>query len=161
MVERFERFSFAISEISRYWHKLTTDEMEKYGLKGTHSVYLLTMLRYPEGITAPQICELCGKDKADVSRMMSIMEKKGLVTKEGIYQNLYRGVFKLTEEGRKAAEHVSKRASLAVEIAGKDLSHEKRTIFYEALESIAGNLRSLCKEGMPSNESKEIKGELS
>lgn len=149
MVDRFERFSYAISEISRYWHKLAADEMEKYGLKGPHSVYLTTMYRYPEGITAPQICDLCGKDKSDVSRMMSIMEKKGLVKKEGIYQSLYRGVFKLTEEGKAAAEHVRQRASLAVEIAGKELTDEKRTIFYEALESITANLRELSKEGLP------------
>ncbi|WP_455715538.1 MarR family winged helix-turn-helix transcriptional regulator [Anaerosporobacter sp.] len=149
MVDRFERFSYAISEISRHWHKLATEEMEKYGLKGPHSVYLLTMHRYPEGITAPKLGELCGKDKADVSRMMSILEKKGLVTKEGIHQNLYRGVFKLTGEGKDAAEHVRKRVSLAVEIAGKDLTDEKREIFYEALESITLNLRQLSKEGLP------------
>lgn len=150
MVERFERFSFAISEISRYWHKLTADEMEKYGLKGTHSVYLLAMERYPDGVTAPQLCEECGKDKADVSRMMSIMEKSGLVTKEGVHQNLYRGVFKLTEEGHAAAKYVRERASLAVEIAGKDLTDETRAIFYTALESIAHNLRELSREGLPS-----------
>lgn len=152
MVERFERFSFAISEISRYWHKISADEMEKYGLKGSHSVYLLAMLRFPEGITATQICEYCGKDKADVSRMISIMEKKGLVKKEGIHQNLYRGVFKLTDEGRTAAMHVRQRASLAVELGGKDLSDENRAVFYESLESIADNLRSISREGLPENE---------
>ena len=47
MEDRFERFSVGMSEISRYWHKLTGDEMEKYGLKGTHSIYLLTMYRFP------------------------------------------------------------------------------------------------------------------
>lgn len=149
MVERFERFSLAISEISRHWHKLTAEEMEKYGLKGTHSVYLLTMARFPDGITAPQICELCGKDKSDVSRMMSIMEKKGLVTKEGIHQNLYGGVFKLTDEGKDAAEQVKKRASLAVEFAGKDLTDESRKVFYNALESIAANLREISRVGLP------------
>ena len=149
MVERFERFSLAISEISRHWHKLTAEEMEKYGLKGTHSVYLLTMARFPDGITAPQICELCGKDKSDVSRMMSIMEKKGLVTKEGIHQNHYGGVFKLTDEGKDAAEQVKKRASLAVELAGKDLTDESRKVFYNALESIAANLREISRVGLP------------
>lgn len=150
MVDRFERFSFAISEISRYWHKLTTGEMEHYGLKGSHSVYLLTMARYPEGITAPRLCALCGKDKSDVSRMMSIMEKKGLVTKESVHQNLYGGSFKLTDAGREAAEHVRRRASLAVEIAGRDLSPEERESFYTALESIVANLRILSQEGLPS-----------
>ncbi len=149
MVDRFEKFSLSISEISRYWHKLTSEEMEKYGLKGTHSVYLLAMHRYPEGITAPKLCELCGKDKSDVSRMMSIMEKNGLVTKEGVYQNLYRGVFKLTEKGREAVEFVNRRAALAVEIAGRDLTSENRAIFYDALELIAANLKKLSTDGLP------------
>lgn len=149
MIDRFERFSLTIFEICRYWHKLTSEEMEKYGLKGPHSVYLLTMFRYPDGITAPQICEICGKDKSDVSRTMSLMEQKGLVTKEGIHPSLYRGVFKLTEAGKEAAYHVRERASLAVELAGRDLTDEKRAIFYEALESITSNLRSLSKDGLP------------
>ena len=155
MTERFERFSYAISEILRHWHKLTSDEMEKYGLKGTHSVYLLTMARHPEGMTASQIGELCGRDKSDVSRMMAIMEKNELVTKEGVHQNLYRGVFKLTEKGHAAAACVKQRATLAVDIAGRDLSEESRTIFYAALESIAGNLRILSKEGLPENDPRD------
>lgn len=149
MVDRFERFSFAIFEISRHWHKIASEEMERYGLKGPHSVYLLTMHRYEQGVTAPQLCELCGKDKADVSRMMSIMEQKGLVTKESIHQNRYGGVFKLTETGKNAAEHVRARAGLAVELAGKDMTEETRAIFYQGLESIAANLRALSKEGLP------------
>ena len=149
MVNRFERFSLLLFEILRYWHKLTAEEMKKYGLKGAHSIYLLTMLRYPDGITATQICEYCVKDKADVSRMMTLLEKKGLVKKEGVHQNLYKGVFKLTEEGRKAALFVSQRASLAVDIAGKDLTDEQRKVLYETLEQIASNLRKLNKEGLP------------
>ena len=151
MIERFERFSYAISEISRHWHKLTSNEMDKYGLKGTHSVYLLTMARHPEGMTASQIGELCGRDKSDVSRMMAIMEKNGLVTKEGVHQNLYRGVFKLTEQGYAAADYVRQRAAIAVDIAGRDLTEENRVVFYQALESIAANLRILSKEGLPEN----------
>lgn len=107
------------------------------------------MAKCPEGLTVTELCTLCGKDKADVSRMMGILESKGLVTKEGTNQKLYRGVFKLTEDGKAAAEHVNKRASRAVEIAGKDLTEENRTIFYESLESIVANLRVLSKKGIP------------
>ena len=122
MIERFARFSFAISEISRHWHKLTADEMAKYGLKGTHSIYLMTLYQHPEGLTAPMLCELCDRDKADVSRMMSIMEEKGLVSKECMGNSKYRGVFRLTDSGFDAAKHVSNRVILAVELAGKDLT---------------------------------------
>jgi len=152
MVDRFERFSYAITEISRNWHKLASEEMDKYGLKGAHSVYLLSIVRHPQGLTAPQICELCGRDKSDVSRMMSIMESSGLVTKDIGSKTRYGGLFRLTEAGKQAAAEVSRRASLAVEIAGRDLSEETRTVFYTALESITENLRSLGQKGLPSSD---------
>ena len=152
MIERFERFSVVIAEISRYWHKITTAEMEKYGLKGAHSVYLVTMARFPSGITAAQLCELCCKDKSDVSRMMGIMEKNGLVVKEGGHQNRYKGVFRLTEAGQAAADYVSQRAALAVSLAGNGLTDETRAALYDALERIAGNLRAIDENGLPTEE---------
>ena len=149
MLERFARFSLAINEIYRYWHQLTADEMADYGLKGPHCTYLMSISNHPNGLTATQLGEMCGKDKADVSRTMAYLEEKGMVTKEGYNQNLYRGVYKLTDEGKAAADYVCRRASLAVELAGKELTEENRAIFYDSLESITVNLRNLCKEGLP------------
>lgn len=149
MIQRFEKFSLAISEINRYWHKIASDEMEKYGLKGPYAVYLAAMHRYPEGITAARLCEICNKNKADVSRAMSDMEKKGLVCREGAS---YRAMLLLTEEGQKAAKHVAERASKAVEQGGKGLSEEHRRVFYETLDLIASNLREITKEGLPQEE---------
>ncbi|MBQ8538544.1 MAG: hypothetical protein IJ433_02720 [Ruminococcus sp.] len=150
MIERFEKFSYVIFEITRYWHKLASDEMAKYELKGPHATYLTTLYRFKDGITAPQLSELCGKDKADVSRMMSIMEQKGLVIKESVGKNMYRGLLKLTDEGRTAAEHVRERAALAVELSSKGLSDEDRETFYNALEIISTNMKALCEDGLPS-----------
>ena len=149
MVARFERFSYAISEISRHWHKISSDEMERYGLKGPHSVYLIAMSRFPDGATAKELCEYCGKDKSDVSRMISILEKKGLVVKQGVHQNNYKGVWKLTDEGRRAAFEVGERARLAVDIAGAELSDSDREIFYRAMETIALKLREISENGLP------------
>lgn len=149
MLDRFERFSFAISEISRCWRKLASEEMLKYGLKSPHATYLTTIYKYPQGITVPQLCEVCGKDKSDASRMLAILEKKGLVEKQSVDGSMYRGILVLTDEGKTAAEHVCKRASLAVDMAGKDLTDETRAIFYKALESIVSNLRELSRKGIP------------
>lgn len=145
MIERFERFSLAIAEISRCWHKLAGEEMKAYGLKGAHATYLTILYRYPAGITVPELCELCLKDKSDASRMLAILEEKGLVRKEGGYG----GAVLLTEAGRAAAIQVRQRASRAVEAGGKDLSDEERAVFYKALGSIADNLRALADEGIP------------
>ncbi len=149
MVERFARFSLAIFEISRCWHKLAAEEMAAYGLKGAHAIYLTAMYRMEDGVTGPQLCELCGRDKSDVSRTIAILQEKGFVTKEGVNQSLYRGLLKLTKQGRAAAEQVCKRASLAVGLAGGDLNEEDRECFYKSLESIAGHLREMSRDGLP------------
>ena len=146
MVDRFERFSVAISDISRYWHKIAAEEMEKHGLKGAHSIYLTTMYRFPEGLTAARLCELCGRDKAEVSRSVSLMEQKGLVQKEGCS---YRALLKLTREGMLAAEHVRGRAALAVELAGTDLTDAQRATFYSALDMITARLQQISEAGLP------------
>lgn len=149
MIDRFERFSFAISEISRCWRKLASEELAKYGLKSPHATYLTTMYKYPKGITVPKFCEVSGKDKSDASRMIAILEEKGLACKKDVDGSLYRGLWVLTDEGKTAAEQVSLRASKAVELAGKDLDEETRNVFYKALESITSNLTKLSKEGIP------------
>ncbi len=150
MLDRFEHFTYATNEISKFWRKLAGDEMEKHGLKASHALYFTVLSKHNDtGLTASQICEYCGRDKADVSRMLSIMEKKGLLVKQGGYQNLYKGVFKLTDEGYAVAKTVSERAEKAVALAGKDLSEEKRSLFYEALDTIVENMRELTKKGIP------------
>lgn len=148
-IKRFEHFSLAIAEIYRYWHKLAAEELEPYGLKGAHATYLVAMHRHPEGIAVPELCEECGKDKSDASRMLSILEKKGMVTKQASGASRYRGLLFLTPEGQQAAQHVCRRASRAVELAGSNLTSEERDRFYLALDSITENLRRLSREGIP------------
>ena len=106
------------------------------------------MYRYPDGITAPRLAECCGKDKADVSRMMSIMESKGLIIKEGSHAKLYRGTLRLTEQGKLLAAQITKRAELAVKQASEGLTDEKRAVFYEALDTITANLQRIARDGL-------------
>ena len=150
MLNRFAKFSFSIAEIDRCWHKLAAEEMAKYELNSPHAVYLNTLYDAGEdGITSAQLAEICGKNKADVSRMVAILEKKGLVKKVAVGSNMYRARLMLTDEGRNAARHVRERAALAVELAGSGLTDEERETFYKALELITLNLQKLGKEGLP------------
>jgi DNA-binding MarR family transcriptional regulator len=152
MLDRFSRFSLAIAEIDRCWHKLAADEMAKYELNSPHAVYLNTLYEYDDGITAAKLGELCGKNKADVSRMVAILEKKGLVKKEYVSGNPYRAKLLLTEKGSLAAQQVRKQAALAVELAGAGMTDQDREIFYRCLEQVAANLQTLCKNGFPTNQ---------
>lgn len=145
MIDRFEKFSAAISEISRYWHKIAADEMERYELKGPYAVYFTTLSRFSEGITAAKLGELCSRDKADVSRAVATLEKKELVAKEGTN---YRAILKLTEQGRRVAEQINKKAEAAVAFGGMGLTDEQRESFYSALDRITANLQELSKKGL-------------
>ena len=150
MLNRFAKFSLSISEIDRCWHKLAAEEMAKYDLNSPHAVYLNTLYDAgEEGVTAAQLAELCRKNKADVSRMIAILEKKQLVQKMAVGENLYRAKLVLTQEGKKAAEHVRRRAATAVELAGSGLTAQERETFYKALEQITENLQKLSKDGLP------------
>ena len=149
MIDRFEHFSFAISEISRCWHRIASDVMGSYGLKGPYAVYFTALLRYSEGITAAQLGEICSRDKADVSRAMTQLTQLGLVEKCDGETRSYRTRLKLTNAGTKLAEDINSKAIVAVENASQGLSTEKRTTFYEALDLITGNLQQLSKTGLP------------
>ena len=149
MIDRFERFSFSISEISRCWHRIAGDVMNSHGLKGPYAVYFTALYRYDEGITAAQLGTICSRDKADVSRAINQLLQLGLVEKCDADAKSYRSRLKLTEEGVKLAEDINHKAILAVENASRGLSREKRIIFYEALELITGNLQKLSITGLP------------
>ena len=148
MISRFEYFSASISCIYRYIQRIERMEMEKYGLKGPHAQCLLAMSRFPEGITASRLCEICDKDKAAVSRMVAELEDKGMVRRNTPNGNRYRARLQLTELGEAAAGHVEQRAQLAVEEAGTGMTEQQRVNLYATLDLIAGNLQTICAEGL-------------
>ena len=156
MIDRFERFSLAISEISRYWHKIAADELEKYGLKGPYAVYFTTLYRYPEGMASVRLSELCARDKSDVSRAISAMEKMELAVKDGVGGNFYRARVRLTEKGREVAKQINDRAHLAVEMGGNGLNDEQRENLYDALEIIMNNLQEISRDGLPGNAASQV-----
>ena len=152
MLNRFEQFTTAISALYRDVQKIERDEMEKQGLRGAFAQYLLAISRYPEGITAAALCEVCDKDKAAVSRIITEMENKGLLEKENDGTSQYRAKLRLTTAGQQAAAFVRERASVAVELAGSGLSDDDRKVFYSALERISTNLQQICVDGIPEKE---------
>lgn len=147
MITRFEQFSFMISGIYREIQKIEKDEMIKHGYRGAFAIYLATLHRCPDGLTAAKLCEICDKDKAAVSRIVAEMEEKELVKRE---KNGYRAKIFLTEKGTETAEFVAKRAIAAVcAVSGESMTDQQREFFYSALETIYKNLRKVSKEGIP------------
>lgn len=149
MIDRFEKFSFAMFNIKRCWNKIASEEMKKYDLKGSYAIYISAMHSHQGDMTASRLADLCGKDKADVSRAISIMEKKGLIRREKTGDSGYRAHLVLTENGIEAAMQISRTAVAAVGAAGNGISPEDRKVFYDTLEIISNNMKKICADGLP------------
>lgn len=148
MISKYELFSASVSSLYRDIQRIERRETAKYGMKRPHAQCLLAMSRYPEGITATQICDICEKDKAAVSRTLAELEENGLVLRTARNGSRYRALLTLTEKGKDAARTVNEKAQIAVELAGAGLDDAQREIFYAVLDVIAGNLHTICKEGL-------------
>ncbi len=158
MLERFEKFTNCIYELQRCWNRIAADEMEFYGLKGSHAIYLVSIYRRPEGVTAKQLGALCGRDKADISRAVAVLETKGMLKKQAD-DNRYRARLVLTEYGRAVTESIVKKALIAEQIAGNGLSEEDRSCLYRTLSTVCRNMRDLCESGIPqTNEARVEEG---
>ena len=148
MIGRFEIFSLGLTQLTAAWNKIANEELRPFGLKGRASVYMIALYKSEEGLTITNLCELCHRDKAEASRIISEMEKKGLVTREQGSSNGYRAKIRLTEEGKKATYELRERIKMAVEKGGNGLSDEEREHFYYALQVIAKNLQEITREGL-------------
>jgi len=148
MLDRYELLSSAISSMYHDIQKIERVEMAKFGLKGPHAQCMLAMSRYPSGVTASQLCEICDKDKAAISRTVAELEQAGMILRDTNGGNRYRAALTLTQKGVEAAQAVSQRALLAVEQAGIGLEDGQRQVFYQVLMLIAGNLHAICKDGL-------------
>ena len=148
MFDRFEQFTTAVFSIYQSILKVQRAEMAKYGLKGAHTQCLLAMLRCSEGVTVTQLGKLCERDKAAISRTVAELEKLGMVRLVDETAGHYRARLCLTEQGAEAAQQIHHRAALAVHRAGAGLTEANREVLYFALERIAGNLQTICRNGL-------------
>ena len=152
MLGRYEVLSAAISSMYHDIQKIERVEMGKFGLKGPHAQCLLALHRYADGLTAAELCEICDKDKAAISRTVAELQDAGMIAREDRGGKRYRMKLTLTEQGAAAAEAVSRRALIAVELAGEGLQEEQRQVFYQVLNLISRNLHTICKDGLTKKE---------
>ena len=148
MTSRYEQFASAISCIYHDIQKIQRVEMGKFGLKGPHAQCLLAMSRHPGGITAARLCQACEKDKAAISRTLAELERAEMVRRADNGGKRYRVNLTLTEQGAAAAREVNRKARQAVEQAAEGYDDHAREIFYNVLALIAGNLHTICKDGL-------------
>ncbi len=140
MIDRFELFATTITQIYKNLQRIKMQEMSGFELRGTYVMCLFELNRNPEGLTITQLSQLCGEDKAAISRTISELVKRGLVTSNN--NKKYRAPLVLTEEGQETANKIDALASTAVQAGSAGLTMEELKIFYKALTTISDNLNN-------------------
>ena len=150
MMSSFEKFTVVISGISRYVQKIQRREMVKRGYKGAFAQYLTVLKRCEEGLTSTELCDICDKDKAAVSRIIAEMEEKGLIEREKKNVRTYRSKIVLTEKGKEVAEYVEERSRAAVAVVSEGVMDDsQRETIYATLDLLYKNLQKINSEGLP------------
>lgn len=147
MVKRFESFVSGITACYKYIQRIKSIEMTEFGLKGTHVMCVFYLSRNPKGLTASQLCNICGEDKAAISRTLAELgEKEYINTDCDETKKKYRSVITLTEKGEELAKRVDDLIGQWVGLGGDGLTDDEREVFYRSLEKIANNLKAKAKE---------------
>ena len=149
MIDRYQQFSYIVSVINRQIQKIERDEMEKYGYKGAFAQYLMAMRRNPAGVTSAQLSDMCDRDKAAVSRVITEMIEKGLVVRKSANETFYRAKLTLTQKGAEIADYIARQGAAAVAAVNNEFTKEELKAFYSNLDYIADKLHIISKDGIP------------
>lgn len=143
MLDRFSTFTVLVDKLKRNIRKIKTEEMAEFELKSLHVSCLYYLHRY-ESLTSKELSDMCGEDKAAVSRALEY-----LVTKNYIYcgkemQKRYKSPFLLTDKGKSVAKIIIDKVDTILEQASFGLSEKDRNTMYQGMMLISENLERIC-----------------
>lgn len=153
-MDRFSNFTLLLNGIVRCIHKLKWDEMSRLGLKGAHVTCLYYLYRAEKPLTARELCDECGEDKAAVSRALDFLGREGYVCGEETMKK-YRSPVRLTERGLAVGKTVAEKIDAILSKAREGISAEDTQAMYRALRAIERNLKEIC-QGEERNVGKNI-----
>ena len=145
MDSRFEAFTVLIAKASRCIYKIKTGKMAQYNLKSSH-VSCLYYLYKADSLTAKELCDLCGEDKANISRAVKYLESEGYISCPSTAQKRYQSALVLTQKGKSVGKDITEEIDKILRESGKGISEENRKIFYQSLALICENLEQICTQ---------------
>lgn len=118
------------------------DLYAKCGFDITPEQYLvLNMLRDDENLNQNKLCELLYKDKSNMTRLLSILEEKGLIEKIQQTENKKQtNIIKITEKGRKLRAEITPVMTKSRNNYLKDISQDDMYTCIKVLAQIQKNL---------------------
>lgn len=136
---RFIKFSALLNSAEKSISRMKHKKMDSYGLDNAHTLCICVLAESNGGLTKTELATRCGVDKAQISRVISTLQKKNYVASDG-QKKLYNQKFDLTEEGERVACELS---DLILEInsyVSGSIPKDQIDSFYATFETICVNL---------------------
>lgn len=147
MLERFERFTSAISTATKCVVKLKAREVREKGLRATHVMTLISIGKSgARGVTATTIGKYCREDKAGISKDLAVLKEKGYILPRNESEKKYRVRYVLTDMGQDLYEKIREDIRATVARCGDGVDDGEREVFYRVLDKIVDNLLTACEE---------------
>ena len=144
MKDRFETFTVLINKINRNITKIKNQEMTEYNLRSVH-ISVLYYLYSENSLTARELCDRCGEDKATISRAVDYLESGGYIEKNGDTEKKYRRPLFLTEKGINVGEKISTKIKDVLFEISEEMQEGERAEFYRSLTNISNRLEQISK----------------
>ncbi len=144
MKDRFETFTVLINKINRNITKIKNQEMTEYNLRSVH-ISVLYYLYSENSLTARELCDRCGEDKATISRAVDYLESGGYIEKNGDTEKKYKRPLFLTEKGINVGEKISTKIKDVLFEISEEMQEGERAEFYRSLTNISNRLEQISK----------------
>lgn len=147
MEERFEILSHMVWGVHGDVQKLKGEIAEELGIKGSQ-VFLIYLLRkYPDGLTAAELCRINRSTGGLISRETAELLSTGIITTDRESEKRRYGCkYVLTEKGRKMAKRISEFAMEVQNFVSASLSVEELAIFYNTFAELLKKFDALTGE---------------
>ena len=98
-----EYLTITAGKLRKFMQRQFNEDLRSYDLRSVHSMYLLCLLKYPDGLTLKELTELNNVDKANTTRVIASLEVKGYIFKEFVTTGNCKYKILLTDSGIRAA----------------------------------------------------------
>lgn len=141
MLRKIGTFTKNVLIIYKGLQKMSKNALQKYDLKSNHTMCLFYLMQNPDGLTATQLSEKIGIDKAAISRLLPQLFKSGYLE----YCDFdggkkYNARMMLTEKGKVIAEDLDRLISEYVYKFSTGVSKADIIVMYCSLKTIAANI---------------------
>ena len=136
---RFIRFSVLLNSAEKSISRMKHKKMDSYGLDNAHTLCICVLAESDGGLTKTELAAQCGVDKAQISRVVSALQKKSYVVSD-TQKRLYKQRFILTDEGKRVADELGELILEINRYVSDNIPKEQIDVFYETFETICDNL---------------------